>query len=265
MKSIYRAVVIASLCIGYLIADSIAPTNIGVVVMHGKGGMPSKHVAEFAQRLEAKGYHVANLEMPWSKQREYDVSMEGAQKELELAFHHLRAKGAQKLFLSGHSQGGLVALVLGSSLKVDGIIAIAPGGNVGSPIYKEKISEALSRAQQMVNEGRGDEKAEFYDFESAKGRYAIQTSAQNYLSWFSPDGKMNQEKSSVLIDAKIPVLFIVPTADYPGLLKVKQKMFELLPKNVHTRLYEPNATHLEAPSASIEEVSMWMQSVVEGR
>lgn len=248
-----------------LSAESLAPFKIGIVVMHGKGGMPSKHVAVFANSLEAKGYSVANIEMPWSKQREYDVSIEMAQQELEGAFNDLRTRGAQKLFLSGHSQGGLVALALGSNLNVDGIVAIAPGGNVANIIYREKIGDTIVKAQKMVAEGKGDEKAEFYDFESAKGKYPIQTTARNYVSWFDPEGLMNQEKSSALISPKIPVLFIAPTADYPGLLKVKQKMFNTLPKNPYTKLYEPSATHLEAPSASSEEVSLWIQNVAEGR
>lgn len=248
-----------------LSAESLAPFKIGIVVMHGKGGMPSKHVAVFANSLEAKGYSVANIEMPWSKKREYDVSIEIAQKELESVLNELRQKGAQKLFLSGHSQGGLVALALGSDLNVDGIIAIAPGGNMASTINREKLGDTLTKAQHLIQEGKGDDKGEFYDFETSKGKSPIQTTARNYVSWFDPEGLMNQEKSSALINPKIPVLFIVPTADYPGLLKVKQKMFNTLPKNPYTKLYEPSATHLEAPSASSEEVSLWIQNVAEGR
>ena len=248
-----------------LVAQSVTSSQIGVIVMHGKGGMPSKHVAEFAKRLEEKGYIVANIEMPWSKKREYDVTMETAHKELESVLNELRQKGAQKLFLSGHSQGGLVALALGSDLNVDGIIAIAPGGNMASTINREKLGETLTKAQHLIQEGKGDEKGEFYDFETSKGKYPIQTTARNYVSWFDPEGLMNQEKSSALINPKIPVLFIVPTSDYPGLLKVKQKMFNTLPKNPYTKLYEPSATHLEAPSASSEEVSLWIQNVAEGR
>ena len=45
---------------------------IGVVIMHGKGGTPTKWVEPLASGLEQKGYLVANLEMPWSGRRDYD-------------------------------------------------------------------------------------------------------------------------------------------------------------------------------------------------
>jgi len=264
MSALYQGIAILFCCALSVFANPIEPPSIGIVVMHGKGGMTSKPVLEFTNPLEAKGFIVANQEMPWSKQREYDVGIETAQKELESLLGTLRLRGAQKLFLAGHSQGGLVALALGSNLNVDGIIAIAPGGNVGSMIYKEKLGDAVEKAKQMIAEGKGDEKAEFYDFESSKGKYALHTTARNYLSWFDPDGMMNQEKASARIKSTIPVLFVAPTADYPGLIKVKQKMFDVLPRHTHTKLYEPSATHLEAPRASIEAVIAWIGEVVGG-
>ena len=50
------------------------PQAVGVVVMPGKGGSPTKFVAELASGLEAKGHLVANIEMPWSGSRNYDVN-----------------------------------------------------------------------------------------------------------------------------------------------------------------------------------------------
>lgn len=257
MKYIYALLLVLLMAIPSLLAEQIVPSKIGIIVMHGKGGMPSKHVLEMATALEAKGYLVANIEMPWSKNRDYDVDVESAYKEIELALNGLRSKGAQKLFIAGHSQGGLFALSSGSRVMSDGIIAIAPGGNVGNALYKEKLGDVISDAQKLVEQGRGNEKTTLFDFEGAKGRYAIATTPRVYLSWFDPDGAMNQEKAIKKINPDIPILFIAPTADYPGLLKVKQMMFDALPKNPKTKLYEPSANHIGAPSASIEEIMQW--------
>jgi len=38
-----------------------APQKIGIVIMHGKGSSPSKHVSDLASFLEDRGYLVANL------------------------------------------------------------------------------------------------------------------------------------------------------------------------------------------------------------
>lgn len=72
---------------------------------------------------------------------------------------------------------------------------------------------------------------------------------------------MNQTSAVRAMNPAVPVLYIAPTGDYPALLKVKQQMFDLLPKNPRTRLYEPNATHLEAPSASLQEIVAWTNAM----
>lgn len=243
---------------------SMAQTNqpkIGIVVMHGKGGSPAKHVSDLAASLERNGYFVANLEMPWSGRRDYDVSVSAAEKEVESALAALREKGAQKLFVSGHSQGGLFALYLGGKLPIDGVIAIAPGGNVGSATFRERLGESVENARKLIAEGKGGEKTRFLDFEGAKGTYPINTTPAVYLGWFDPDGAMNQTMAAKAINPQIPVLFIAPANDYPGLLKVKRQMFDALSGNPLNKLYEPDSNHLGAPSASAEEIVRWITEV----
>jgi len=137
------------------VAAETAPSKIGIVIMHGKGGSPTKHVTELASSLEQKGYLVANLEMPWSGKREYDINVSAAVKEVESALDTLRSKGAQKLFVAGLSQGGLFAIYFGGKQAVDGIIAIAPGGNVGNPTYREKLGESVDLARKLITGGEG--------------------------------------------------------------------------------------------------------------
>ncbi len=244
--------------------SSIAQTpspRIGIVIMHGKGGSPTRHVSDLASSLEGKGYLVANLEMPWSGRRNYDVNVSAAVKEVESAFDTLRSKGAQKLFVAGHSQGGVFAIYLGTKLSVDGIIAIAPGGNVGNPTFREKLGESVGLARKLIAEGKGDEKTSFSDYEGAKGIYPVLTTPSLYISWFDPDGAMNQTTALKSMNPQVPILFIAPTGDYPGLRNLKNQLFSLLPKNPLSKLYEPNASHLDAPSASRDEIMRWTTEV----
>src|SRR3546814_19270318 len=104
---------------------------MGVVVMHGKGSSPTKHVSRLASTLQGKGYAVANLEMPWSGKRDYDVDVAAADQEVNAALDGLRARGAKTMFVAGHRQGGLVELPYGTKPKVDGTIANQQGGNRG--------------------------------------------------------------------------------------------------------------------------------------
>lgn len=242
-------------------AAESAPSTTGIVIMHGKSGSPTGYVAELAAALEAKGFRVANLEMPWSRQRQYDADVSAAEKQVQSAIDGLRAKGASQVFVAGHSQGGVFALHVGGRLAASGIIAIAPGGNVANQLFRKKLGATVAQARQLVAEGKGDERTQFHDFEGSKGTFPVTTTATIYLTWFDPDGAMNQSLAVRNLKPEVPVLYIVPTSDYPGLRKVKQEMFGALPSNPLTRLYEPDANHIKAPSASIDEIARWTAEV----
>lgn len=242
-------------------AQPAAPAS-GIVIMHGKGGSPTaRHMTPFADGLESKGYLVTNLEMPWSGRRDYDADVAKAEQEVTAALEALRSKGAKKLFLAGHSQGGVFALYYASKHPLDGVIAIAPGGSVAARIYLEKVGDSVSLARKMIADGKGDERGQFLDYEGSKGTSPVHTTAAIYLTWFDPDGAMNQAKSSKALPPALPVLYVGPSNDYPALRQIKQSMFSALPGNPLTRLYEPNSDHLNAPRASIDEIARWMAEV----
>jgi alpha-beta hydrolase superfamily lysophospholipase len=243
------------------VSAQVPPAQIGIVVMHGKGGAPTKLVAGLAKALASSGYQVANLEMPWSGQRNYDKPVADGVAEVDSALASLRARGAKKLFVCGHSLGGLFALHYAGQRKFDGLILIAPGGDPASDFFRGKVGPAVERARKSVAAGKGNERASFDDFENAKGLYSIETTAASYLAWFDPEGAMNQAAATSAVDAAIPVLYIVPTNDYPGLLRAKDVFYPRLPRNPQTRLYQPSATHTSAPWESREEIMRWIGEV----
>lgn len=244
-----------------LLAGMPALAQTGIVVMHGKGGSPNRWVSDLAAGLESKGYLVANLEMPWSGRRDYDADVAKAEQEVTAALEALRSKGAKKVFVAGHSQGGVFALYYASKHPLDGVIAIAPGGSVASNIYLEKVGDSVSLARKMIADGKAGKRGEFMDYEGSKGTLQVHTTASIYLTWFDPEGAMNQVKSSKALPPTLPVLYIGPSNDYPGLRQIKQSMFSALPGNPLTRLYEPVSDHLGAPRASIDEIIRWTTEV----
>lgn len=235
--------------------------NIGIVVMHGKGGRPTGLVRQLAEGLQNKGYKVANIEMPWSGKRAYDVDVAGADREVDAAIAKLRTAGAGKLFVAGHSQGGVYALHYAVKHPMDGLILIAPGGNVGTRFYQSKVGASVARAREMIAAGKGNERGEFIDYEGSQPDADIRTTADIYFKWFDPEGAMNQKKSAEALPASLPVLYIAPTNDYKGLRQVKSEMFNALPSNPLTRLYEPDASHRSAPTDSLEEIARWVLEV----
>jgi len=245
----------------FLPAMAMSAEQLGIVLMHGKGSSPSKGVGSLADALQGKDYLVENLEMPWSGRRDYDVDVKAAEQEIEAAIASLRGKGARKIFVAGHSQGGGFALHFGGHHTVDGIIAIAPGGDVGHQTFRQQLEDTMAEARRLVAEGKGQEKVRLADYEGSKGKYPVVTTPAAYITWFDPEGAMNADHAVSEMNKSTPVLYIAPTRDYPGLRKAKDRLFGALPSNALTKLYEPNADHTGAPSASTDEIARWTQEV----
>lgn len=263
-RSLVAGILLVLLMYQAAMAQPEAP-HIGIVLMHGKGASASS-LEGLATPLAAKGLLVANLSMPWSAGRSYDVDTTAAMHEVEAALDGLRARGATRLFVAGHSQGGVFALSYGVRHAVDGIVAIAPGGNVGNEVFKDKLGDSLERARKLVAEGKGDERpgpGVLLDIDPGSGRsgYSVNTTPAIYLSWFDPQGAMNEFGAVKRMNPATPVLFIAPTGDVPGLRQANPRIFALLPRNPHTRFYEPGATHTGAPQASAEEIARWTMEV----
>jgi len=263
MRSTFRGILWAILLVTFTLpavsqADGV---KMGAVVMHGKGGSPNKFVNGLADALAEKGYVVANIEMPWSKNREYDVDTVAADAQIDKAIADLRAKGAQKVFVIGHSQGGAFAIHYASTHKVDGLVPIVPGGNPGSRLFRAKLGKMVNKARKLVEAGKGDEKTNLKDFEGSKGYFSVYTTPKIYLTWFDPEGAMNYGNAIQNISKDLPVLFVEATDDYPGLRKFNMNVYDDLARNKLTRLYEPNASHIGAPDASIGEIEKWTTEV----
>jgi len=255
---------------------ALAQEPIGIVIMHGKGGSPSGLVADLARTLESGGYVVANLDMPWSGRRNYDVDVGRAEQEVAAALAGLRNKGAQRVFVAGHSQGGIFALHLAGKLEADGYVTIAPGGNVANRVFRENVGSWLVRARQLVADGKGHERATLGDYEGAKGAYLVQAVPAAYVTWFDPDGAMNMDRAVRAVDSeqptkpaladrpRAPVLWVAPNRDYPGLIRTALPLFHDLPANRLTRLYQPDADHRGAPTAAADEIARWIREVAGG-
>lgn len=237
----------------------VSPPEIGVVVMHGKAGSPNKYVDELAQSLGQAGFQVLNLDMPWSGNRHYDVDMNTAVNEIATALNSMRTKGAKKVFVAGHSQGGLFALYYGGIKQVDGIIAIAPGGSHGATAFRNALGGHVGVAKGMIDAGRGNETERFADHEGSKGTYAIVTSAAIYYDWFNPDGPHNMDYVVGKVKPGTPVLYVAPSRDYPALKKTKQASFSALPSHPLTRMNEPDVDHLGAPTAASADIIQWIR------
>src|SRR4029450_13953972 len=162
--------------------------DLGVVLLHGKGGLPSGYIRELAAALQAKGYLVSAPTMSWAKDRIYDASYEDAMGDIDREVESLRQKGAKLVVVGGHSLGANVALGYGARRSgLGGIIALAPAHSPESPIFSKRIGSDVQRARGLVAAGKAKEKQVFSDLNQGS-LMEVNATAEVFLSWVDPNG-----------------------------------------------------------------------------
>src|SRR3984885_2210357 len=79
--------------------------GLGVVYLHGKGGWPGGLNGGILSSLQDEGALVATPEMPWSFHRRYAATYDQAMGEIDAVVADLKAKGATRIVVIGHSLG----------------------------------------------------------------------------------------------------------------------------------------------------------------
>lgn len=129
---------------------SAAIGEIGVVLLHGKGGTPSGYLSALALALQDRGHLVSTPEMPWSKGRIYDASLDEAMVEIDQEVKVLRQKGAKIVVVGGQSLGANVALGYAASrVRVDGLIVLAPGHNPGAVSFCKAVGAGFVQSSHL--------------------------------------------------------------------------------------------------------------------
>lgn len=256
---------ILNFCAGLLClfcaAAASAASDVAAIVMHGKWGSPHGQISAAANALQREGYAVISPEMPWSRGRLYDRSVEEADAAMDAEIARLRANGARRIFLVGHSLGAAYALHYASRSEVSGVIAIAPGHRPEARRFAESFSNDVRKARELVAAGRPDEMISFTDLNSGNRRDRLTARAVSFVSYFDPGGPMNMTRNVAGVKTGTPVLWIVPTREETGLRDGGLLLYKQLPPHAATRLVEPESDHLGAPAASAGSIVEWVRAV----
>jgi pimeloyl-ACP methyl ester carboxylesterase len=218
-------------------------TGWGAVVMHGKGG-GTGGVSSVSSALSAAGAKVVKPSMSWSSgYRTYSQSLD------EVAGHiaSLKAQGATRIALVGHSLGANVALGYGAQRGgVAAVVAIGPGHQPDKFVRQPEIRDSLDRAKKMVASGQGAQSASFAD--SNQGRSSqVNTTAAAYVSFFDPAGPAVMGRNSgSLRGAKL--LWVVGSGD-PGARSVAHG----------GTVINVSAGHFDTPSAGAAQIVSWLE------
>lgn len=232
---------------------------LGVVLLHGKQGAPERLVAELSAQLRAAGFLVAVPEMPWSGRRGFGASYDVALDEIDAAVRELRAKGATRVAVAGHSLGGNAALAYAARFPgLDGIVCLAPAHAPEQPRTRERFAADVQQAREMVAAGRGQEKKRFHDVNMGQG-IEVDTTAQAYLSYNDPEGPAVMPKNAAALKTALPILWVVGARD--PLTRDRAYVFDLAPAHRLSRYVVLDADHKGTPTAAAGLVIEWLRGL----
>jgi pimeloyl-ACP methyl ester carboxylesterase len=240
-------------------ARAFEPASTGVVVIHGKWGRPGGlGSGPFAAALRSAGFIVDEPEMPWSGQRLYDRSYDAAMDEVDAAVAQLRAAGAKKIVIAGHSLGGSAALHYATQGRpIDAVVLIAPAPLPEGAFYRRQLADAVTRARQMVAAGHGDDAAEFTDLNSDNRSRVMRVKAAIYLSYNAADGPASMTGNAAHL-GRVPLLWIAPRFD-PLTPVIDRLIWPKIQAETSATRIEVIADHMQSPITGREAVIDWLK------
>jgi pimeloyl-ACP methyl ester carboxylesterase len=233
--------------------------GLGVVYLHGKGGWAGALDGGILSALADEGAVVATPEMPWSFHRIYAATYDQAMAEIDAAVAGLKAKGARRIVVMGHSLGANGAIGYAARHPdLAGVVALAPGHLPEAEGLRSHTESAIAEAKELIAAGQGDVPRRFPDM--AQGIPLSATATPNvYLSMFDPDGPAVIPKNTAAM-APIPFLWVVGTLD-PIDRRGPEYAFAAGAKNPKSKYVEVFAGHLTTPLVARKQVVEWINSL----
>lgn len=238
----------------------------GVLVLHGKnpGSANDPSTDGLIAKLQAAGAMTLKPDMPWSRTRYIDKSLDGALAEIAAHVQTLRSQGATRIALAGHSMGCPAALAFAAQKGgVDALVLLAPG-HVPYYYYRSPnltpVRESTDRARAMVAQGQGDQpNTAFTDINQGK-RITLFTTPHVFLSYFDPLGDAEMSVTAPRIPANTAVLWVIGKAD-PLFNAGRAYVFDKLPSHARHQYLEVDANHLTTPAVAADAAVQWLGSL----
>jgi len=255
-------ILLAGLMLGLVSTPATADGRMGVVLLHGKGGIPQGRMMKpLIEALKDAGFLVSTPEMTWSRGRGYDASYEQSMDEIAAAVAAIRAAGATKVVVAGQSQGANAALGFGAQRGgVDGIAAIAPGHVPEYFVTLDEIGRAFASAKALVAAGRGNETSSYPDVGQNDFR-TVTTSAANYVSFFDPEGPAVMSRNAASLKPGIALLWIHGDGDRPNMRRGRGYGLDKAPPNAHSRYIVVDGKHGQTPRRGAPQIVEWIKSL----
>ncbi len=240
-------------------AQSADLQGVGVVYLHGKGAWPGALDGGILSALKDEGAVVATPEMPWSFNRIYGATFDQAMTEIDAVVAGLKAQGAKRIVVIGHSLGANAAIGYAARHPdLAAVVALAPGHLPEAEGLRSHAESAVAEAKQLIAAGQGDVPHRFPDMAQGIPLSATAT-PRVYLSMFDPDGPAVIPKNAAAM-APIPLLWVVGLLD-PIDRRGPEYAFAAGAKNPKSKYIEVFAGHLTTPLVARKQVVEWINSL----
>ncbi len=235
-----------------------ARTGLGIVLIHGKQGMPEGPIGALVRALREAGHPVEAPEMPWSRRRFLDASLFAAFGEIDEAVLRLKARGARRLVIAGHSLGATAALAYAvRRAPAAGLIMLATGASPERMnLYMPGITESVARARRLIAAGRGGVAAEFAEFN--RRRLTVRVTPETYLSYLDPEGPALVPRNAEKLSPATALLFVEGTRDPLHRRSTPAWAFDRAPRHPSSAYVVVPGGHLDVPRAAIGLVRDWL-------
>jgi pimeloyl-ACP methyl ester carboxylesterase len=256
------AIVVACLA---LHGVAFAQDKLGVIILHGKQSTPTQNqgLSVIAANLQGAGHKVLVPSMPWARGawETINLTVEDVLVQLDGYANQLRAQGAARIVVIGHSLGADVALAYAAERgNLAGLVMIAPGHNpAGRYRSSDKARKDVDHARQLVEQGKGNETMSGSD--SNQGSNITMTvKAAVYYSWQNPQGLAAMNVEAPRLPATTPLLVVIGEKD-PGFQRTQGQIYQPAAKNPYSRYVTNGAGHVETPMAAAKVVTDWVNGL----
>lgn len=247
--------------LGVCASVAAQPLSCGVVLLHGKWGMPQSPYLQPVVHKLAPYCQVKLLEMPWSRNRLYERPYADALTQIREAVATLRQSGVQWVAVGGQSFGANASLAYMAQVgDVDAVLPMAPGHVPESFYQVPDVRHHIDAARQLVDAGQGDAVVEMIDINQGQRR-PVKTSAAALWSYFNPQGWGNMGLSAAAFRKPVPVFWAIGTQDllYGA---ASTAIYQKLPVHPDSRYLVVPANHANTPEVAADELLTWVRAQV---
>ncbi len=236
-------------------------------MLHGKspGSSQDPSMGQLKTNLEREGWIALLPDMPWSRLRYIDGNWDKAMGEVASHVAALRAQGATKVVVIGHSLGVPAAMSHAArGGDAQALVLLAPG-HVPVSYYNipqlKAVRESVDEARALVAAGKGDSTQRFTDINQGKQQNLVMT-PNNFLSYFDPASDAEMSVTAPRVPATTPVMVVVGQED-SMFTRARGYFADKLPTNPKSAYVEVKGGHTATPRVANNEVIAFIKTALQ--